>query len=737
MPTRARLESALRNAHAAGDTQAARALANALKSGQYDDAQQSTSGYPQQSPQELAQQAEEIPGVPTGDAPEEGQRSGLERAGRTVRELGQKLGAPAKLAVQSARSFPESIPGQVANEAARGGVQGAVRLVDLFSTDVANNLMAAAGSDKRTMTLEELLNQTINLDQPAMEEGTAQRAANMAGQVVAPGAAGGAALRQVAKAVPRGVGPGSVSQNVVRQLGSGNAATDVAMGAASGAGASVGGDVGGPAGAMIGGMAAPMATAAAAPRAMRALAGTADDGLPPGASKRSFPETPDEAAGRAAGDATGIDLLPAQRSLDPQRLRSQRFLPELTPTAQKASAVLAKQNKQASQAVDEFVSAIAPDDSVVTGSERFRGASQRALEAAKQVRSEKASPHYQQAFQEGADVDLAPVREAMESSLADFPEAGGVARSIRKVSGLLGERPSLKQLHNAKLEIDDMLSKVMGDDSLGNTAKRELRGLKQVLVDQMEAASPAYREGRLTFEAASPPVNKLQDSIIGKIANMDDTQLKNVARRIFDPAETNQTVVKNAKRVIDDVDPDAWNRLLRSEVERRIGSLKPEVGTSFENMPSKLKNAIFGTGKQRDAILSGMTKTQRQNAELLEKALERAGLGRPGGSETAGRGEFLKEMGRGGIVRTVKNWLRSPVDEVISVGDDSLFDRRAKALADTLFDPAYAGEATKALKDPTGKSFGYLLYLASENAPKSQATEDQGQPQRSPQPAAR
>ena len=47
MPTREQLESALRNADAAGDTNAARALANALRAGQYDQPQQQVEQQPQ------------------------------------------------------------------------------------------------------------------------------------------------------------------------------------------------------------------------------------------------------------------------------------------------------------------------------------------------------------------------------------------------------------------------------------------------------------------------------------------------------------------------------------------------------------------------------------------------------------------------------------------------------------------------------------------------------------------
>lgn len=257
MPSRARLETALRNAHRAGDTQAAQRLATALKTGQHYDEPQA-GGYPQQSQQQLARQAEEIPAVPSPDDELTPERSLGERASRAAGELGRKLMGPADHAIRTP-------PGRAATEFARGVDQGAVRLVDLFTTDVANNLMAAAGSDKRTMTLEELLNQKIGLDQPAMEPGLAQETANMAGQMVGPGVVGGAAMREAAKAVPRTVGPGSVTQNVVRQMGGSTAGQDAAFAAASGAGSQVGQEVGGEAGAMIGGLAGPAAITSARP----------------------------------------------------------------------------------------------------------------------------------------------------------------------------------------------------------------------------------------------------------------------------------------------------------------------------------------------------------------------------------------------------------------------------------------------------------------------------------------
>lgn len=688
MATLERLEEALRKAHAAGDTAAAKRFAQAIREGEYEGAQT-------QEPSMLDRAAD----------------TGL---------------------------------GRVVTEATSAVNRGALGAVDFLGTPVryaANaiqqrTLNPREGFDGAAMNPLAYTAEKVGIGREGfMKEGLGRDILARGGELVAPGGAVGAGLRGAANTLPKmGQAAEGVAQGALRQMGQSTARQDVGYSALSGAGAAVGG---------AGGEAVGGETGRAIGEAVGGIAAPVAGGLRPmSAGRRTSMENPNPRIAANAEQATGVDLLPAQRSLDPAQLRAQRFLPELSPTTQKAAESLARQNQQASTAVDDFVRMIGPDDAIVTGSEQFRTASQRALDVAKQVRAEKASPLYQRAFEEPADVDLAPVRQLMNTVRAEFPETGSVAGSINKIERMIDGNPSLKKLHNAKLEVDDMLAKV-GESSLGNTAKRQVRDIKQSLLDQMEAASPAYREARLAFEEASPAVMKMQDSIIGKIANMDDTQLKNVSRRIFDPAESNPQVVKDARKVIEEVDPDAWNKLLRSEIERRIGSIKPEVGMSFENVPAKLSTAIFGTGKNRAAILSAMSPQQRKNALQLETVLTRAGLGRPGGSETAGRQQFVKDIDSG-LIRTVRDWIRNPIEKATGVGEGTVFDRRAKALADTLFDPAWQGEAAKALKDKSGKSFGFLLYRVNDSIQNQASTQEQssqeqqpGQVQAQGQPQAR
>ena len=406
------------------------------------------------------------------------------------------------------------------------------------------------------------------------------------------------------------------------------------------------------------------------------------------------------AEAQAASKATGVPLFQAQQTAVPAQLEKQSFVGLLPAGTRKASQALRKQNKAVSNAVDDFLSKIAPDEAVVTGPAKFRSAAQRAVDAKSTIRSEAASPLYKEAFKQGAKVDLKPVNNLIKQGLDDFPDGGEVSKNLLKISKLLKGKdgaPTLNKLHNAKLEIDQALNK-FGDNSLGTTTKREVAKIKDALLKQMDDSSDLYKQARETFAANSPAVNQIEDSVIGKIANLDDTQLKSISRRIFDPAETNRVVIRQAKKVISDIDPDAWNELLRSELERRMGSVTSTLteGTT-ENIPGQMFRAIFGNAKQRAVLYNAVDGDAKSNLKYLETALSRARLGRPGGSQTATREEIKKEL-RGGVTQSIRNFFSSPIKSVTGVGEDVVFNRRTKAMADVLFDPEWKPQMTKLKK---------------------------------------
>lgn len=432
----------------------------------------------------------------------------------------------------------------------------------------------------------------------------------------------------------------------------------------------------------------------------------------------------------AATSGKEVPLFQAQKTAVPATLEKQAFVGQLPAGTQKANAALKGQNKAIGDTVDDFLGLIAPDSSIVTGAEKFRTASQRAIKAVARIRSEASSPIYKQAFRRQRQGKVGTIKtDALEVKLDNiikqFDESDQVASNLRKVLDKVQKAEgNLQKLHVSKTEIDQIIEG-RGVDAIGKTTKRFLVDAQRDLVEEMTKQSPSYRAARSEFIRTSPPVATMQESIIGKMADIDDTQLKSIARRIFDPAETNPKVIRQAKKVIDDVDPDAWNQLLRTELERRMGTVAADITeTTAENVPGQLHRAIFGNAKQRAVLFNAVDGEMAKNMKYLETVLKRAKLGRPGGSQTAAREEIKAEL-RGGSVQAVRDFFRKPISSVISTGEDAAFNRRVRALADALFDPQWKPQVAKLRKlDPNSSAADRAMTQLLNDAEDAQEEEE-------------
>lgn len=399
-----------------------------------------------------------------------------------------------------------------------------------------------------------------------------------------------------------------------------------------------------------------------------------------------------DAAGEAV-EATGVPLFQAQKTLVPSQLEKQSFIASLPAGSMKASRELKAQNKAAGQAVDDFLGMIAPSESIITGAGKFRTAAQKALGRAKEIRAEKSSPLFNAAFDEGLTLDTSNIVSSLRETIDEFPLEGEVAKTLTKVSRMLSPKnPSkeqtLRQLQNVKVEIDQMINKV-GEGSLGNATKASLTKVKKDLLASMDNVSPLFKEARETFATNSAPIGLLEDSIVGKIASIKDVDLKSVSAKMFNPAETNPAVVAKAKRIIAGVDPDAWNQLIRVELERRLGSIKPAAGETLQNIPAQLDRAIFGNDKQAKVLFQAMNPEQSKNLKYLQTVLGRAKLGRPGGSQTAAREEIKRELG-GGAVTSINNFLKQGFKTLTLTGAEGVAsNRRVSALAEIMYNPQW------------------------------------------------
>ena len=415
------------------------------------------------------------------------------------------------------------------------------------------------------------------------------------------------------------------------------------------------------------------------------------------------------AEARRITDETGIGLFQGQQTMDQWGLERQSFLGSLPESSRRAYTALQTQNEEVASAVQRLMSDVAPESSVGTSAALGRKAADQAIEAARKKRSDIASPLYKEAFAVDADVDLAPVNDIISEIVSELPAKGSrIGSKVKEAKALIEGRtvvaadgaetvipPTLKQLHGAKMQIDEMIAGT-GVEQLGPTTKRYLTQIKASLVDQMTSASGGYKTASDAFKAASPEVDVLLDGMVGRIAGLKTTNLKSLSNLIFDAAETNPTVMRDTIRTLRGTEggDDLVQSLLRTQMQQRLGKMRVGIddmvadGATSVNVPLNVESRLFGNAAQRKlmfAALDEISPQAGQNARWLSKGLQRAKSGRPGGSQTAIRGEVKERMR--GISGAVRNFFAKPVQTLANVGEEAAWSRKVEALGDAMYNP--------------------------------------------------
>lgn len=407
---------------------------------------------------------------------------------------------------------------------------------------------------------------------------------------------------------------------------------------------------------------------------------------------------------------TGIPLYKGQKTTSRADLTKQEYALGQEEVASTVETAINKQNEASLDAVDNLLNKLAPSTAVETGEAGVRKASQDIIKRARNNRKLQASPLYNQAKKEDADVDVTPLLDAFDTLFADMPNTGKGFRDIAEVKDLISgsmkegsEQGSFKKLLRAKKTIDSKLD-AFGEGALDVQSKDDVLDISNALEDQLLAASPTYQRAKEAYRVGTPEVERLEESLIGSFAKYTDDDLYKVSQKIFGKNQ-NLTNTEQVKKVKNDIlsaegGKDAWNSILRVNFERSINSA---VETTSENTPASLHKAIFGnTPGSKENIMEAAKGTPiAKNLKWLDIALKRAGKGRKLGSPTS-RNESIKAK--------LSSWLKPFLDTAKSVSLDIMTSGIASAkgatgaagqntystnlqfMADLIFDPKWTTE---------------------------------------------
>lgn len=439
--------------------------------------------------------------------------------------------------------------------------------------------------------------------------------------------------------------------------------------------------------------------------------------------------------GREISAKAGIDLAPAQLTLDPEAIRTTSLLAELPGAVRPASEFLETQNRQAFDAVDRFLDTLAIPESVELSAQRLQTAAKEAIAIRNTVRERISQPIYAEAFLNKSPVLLRKTLGMIADFRKKFPPGKRMDKMLESVSGLISTKPAqpgqsagltLEQLHGAKLELGDMLE--LGRESgFGRTAKRFLGKVKDQMTKELNEISPAYKRATTAFREASPPVDALEKTIIGKIVDFNEFNVDRIADTLFNP-KNNPATIRNARKVIEEVDPQAWLDISRSRFESLMGGLEQEAQLgATRNAPAAILRKLFGNDKQQKVLFAGLDEETAKNMRWLKKGLERAEEARPGGSATAGRLPVLQRIEElGAPKRTfVRRGLEKPIKSFGALSADILSGFQGAGdtardaainMAEVYFNPKWRGRlrAMRKLTPGSPEAAGALSKLISD-----------------------
>jgi hypothetical protein len=284
-------------------------------------------------------------------------------------------------------------------------------------------------------------------------------------------------------------------------------------------------------------------------------------------------------ATKAAADRIGVQLTPAEASGSPLAGQAQGRLgtsPEGGLTLQNFGEKRLGQEKAAITSLFDDIANPNLSSLDANPSELLRNTSQNIIKKETKALQEKAKPLYEKAYQ-----DVIP--DENFQSLLDEPI---IARSVSKIKTdplyktELSNVPenSVKFLDLVKQNIDDQIS--IAKRSGENNAVRLLSKAKAKLVSSTDAISPDYQLARSIFGEGAKPLQQLNASNIGKIANLKDTQLKQVSKIIFDASQTDNKVLSQIRTRITKENPEAWRRITRNWMEESLDNTSG-TGSAF------------------------------------------------------------------------------------------------------------------------------------------------------------
>ena len=331
---------------------------------------------------------------------------------------------------------------------------------------------------------------------------------------------------------------------------------------------------------------------------------------------------------------------------------------------------------QEQKIVGDLLDDLSPDGSSAAG--EVRGVAKTVFNKEEKALAAAAKPLYQRAYAQPAPGD-----ELLQLASRD----GNIETALKDVMTDPLYKLKLSEATPNSIQVWDLVKRNVGRKIAA--AKRDgdkeaamiLEESQNSLLNILDNASPEYAAARALYSEGAKPLQKLRESNLGRLANLNDMQLKNVSKIIFDPAETDIKVLMQLRDNVVKQSPDTWGRIVRNEIERKLDMAKgSSPATNFYN-------AFLAKPRDYRQLLVATQGLPNVRQKLVDMKAVFKDLIEPISAKTAAR-----------LAKSSLDVPRSSIELARNVINNFLGGKFDKAAVDLMFSPTWDKELAKVVK---------------------------------------
>lgn len=368
----------------------------------------------------------------------------------------------------------------------------------------------------------------------------------------------------------------------------------------------------------------------------------------------------------AKARALGIELTPAESTNLASLKAQQKLLGNMPQSADDMAAFYERrQSEQVAPAVRNFMDGVSTESSPVVAGTRIREAASDAIEAAKQVRTSEVRPLYQAVVKRenvvpvtvggvreaGTSASRTPMGKLMDDPFFSQQVAGVKGNSLYGMADM--EDTALPVLDQVKKNLDDMIEVAKRGGERNKVRLLEKR--RSSLLKATDEAFPDYAIARTAFEAKTPEVEELANSVLGVVSKLKDTSAKKAAGVLFSDTSSSPEQIAIARRTLEKRDPEAWRAIKRSWLQIQWARAGREpVSGNVVNQGAKWRQLLLGDDTRKANMKAALDPKEYAALQDLADVLEATGRVKPIGSDTA----WNQEMQKLARERATPTWAR-------------------------------------------------------------------------------